>query len=108
MAISTYTFLAIIGCAIVTFIPRVLPFLFVRKMKLPDLLMSYLSYVPLCILTALFIQSLLTEHDGNFPSIDLLPFLAALPTILTAILTKNLLWVVVIGIISMAALRFFF
>lgn len=77
-------------------------------MKLPDILMSYLSYVPLCILTALFIQSLLIKRDGEFPAFNLLPFLAALPTILTAILTKNLLWVVVIGILSMAGLRFFF
>ncbi|EMG27612.1 hypothetical protein X560_0590 [Listeria fleischmannii 1991] len=108
MAISTYTLVAIIGCALVTFIPRVLPFLFIKKLRLPDIFMCYLSYVPLCILTALFAQSLLTEHENAFPTINALPFLAAIPTILTAILTKNLLWVVVIGIISMAALRFFF
>ncbi|EUJ17835.1 AzlD domain-containing protein [Listeria aquatica] len=105
MMIHEYTLLAILGSALVTLIPRVLPFLLVRKMELPEFLLRYLSYVPLAILTALFIQSLLQKEAGQFPSVKLLPFLASLPTILTAILTKSLIAIVIVGVISMAVLR---
>lgn len=46
MALSSYTLFVIIGCGLVTFIPRVLPFIFVRKLQLPDVVIRYLSYVP--------------------------------------------------------------
>ncbi|MBC2260800.1 AzlD domain-containing protein [Listeria sp. FSL L7-0091] len=105
MAISNYTLLVILGCGLVTFIPRVLPFIFVRKLQLPSVVIRYLSYVPLCILTALFVQSLLITNERSFPSINIENLLATLPTIITAILTKNLMWIVVVGIISMAVIR---
>lgn len=105
MAISTYTLLVVIGCGIVAFIPRVLPFIFVRKLALPDVVIRFLSFVPLAILTALFVQSLLITRANNFPLINLENLLASLPTIITAILTKNLMWIVVVGILSMAIIR---
>lgn len=105
MAISNYTLLVILGCGLVTFIPRVLPFIFVRKLQLPVVVIRYLSYVPLCIITALFVQSLLITNENSFPSINIENLLATLPTIITAILTKNLMWIVVVGIISMAVIR---
>lgn len=105
MAISTYTLFVIIGCGIVTFIPRVLPFIFVRKLALPDIVIRFLSFVPLAILTALFVQSLLTTSKNTFPVINMENLLASLPTIITAILTKNLMWIVIVGIISMAVIR---
>lgn len=43
----------------------------------------------------------------GFPGINIENLLASLPTILTAILTKNLMWIVIIGIISMAMIRLF-
>ncbi|MBC6295829.1 AzlD domain-containing protein [Listeria sp. FSL L7-1517] len=105
MAISTYTLFVIIGCGIVTFIPRVLPFIFVRKLALPDIVIRFLSFVPLAILTALFVQSLLTTSKNAFPVINMENLLASLPTIITAILTKNLMWIVIVGIVSMAVIR---
>ncbi|EMX4397297.1 AzlD domain-containing protein [Listeria innocua] len=105
MTISNYTLLVILGCGLVTFIPRVLPFIFVRKLQLPSVVIRYLSYVPLCILTALFVQSLLITNENSVPSINIENLLATLPTIIAAILTKNLMWIVVVGIISMAVIR---
>lgn len=67
---------------------------------------SLFVYVPLCILTALFVQSLLITRTNDFPTVNIENLLASLPTILTAILTKNLMWIVIVGIISMALIRF--
>lgn len=102
-----YTFLAILASAVATVGPRVLPFLFVKKINLPSSVLSYLSYVPLAILTALFVQSLLKSDPGHFPTIQLLPFLASLPAIITAILTKSLVAIVIVGVVSMVLLRLF-
>ncbi|MCH2714747.1 AzlD domain-containing protein, partial [Listeria monocytogenes] len=82
-------------------------FIFVRKLQLPDVVIRYLSYVPLCILTALLVQSLLITSENSFPGINIENLLSSLPTIITAILTKNLMWIVGVGIISMALIRLF-
>ncbi|WP_392565093.1 AzlD domain-containing protein [Utexia brackfieldae] len=106
MSITLYALLIIIGCSLVTWLPRVIPFILVRKIQLPYKVVRFLSYVPLCILTALFFQSLLIYREGQFPAIHTDYLVASLPTILCAILSKNLMWIVVIGMLSMALIRY--
>lgn len=107
MEITLYSLLIILGCGIVTWLPRVLPFILVRKLPIPDIVLRFLSYVPLCILTALFVQNLLTVREGQFPTVNYEYFFASIPTVLAAIITKNLMWVVIIGIIAMSLVRYF-
>ncbi|MBQ0138813.1 MAG: AzlD domain-containing protein [Kurthia sp.] len=103
--ISTSMFLLLIGCALVTWVPRILPFIFVRTMKLPAIVMRWLAYIPVCILSALVISNLFEKHDQlvvlNWPI-----FFAFLPTVLVAIWTKSLSITVIVGVVSMAAIRF--
>ena len=63
MSINLSIFLIILGCAIVTFIPRIIPFIVVRNMNLPDVVTKWLSFIPICIFTALIISSFIIE-DG--------------------------------------------
>lgn len=107
MEITLYSFLIIIGCGLVTWLPRVVPFLLVRKIRIPDVVLRFLSYVPLCILTALFVQNLLIHRAGQLPGINYEYCYASIPTIITAIISKNLMWIVVIGMLSMALIRYF-
>lgn len=108
MEITGYSFLIIFGCGLVTWLPRIVPFVLVRKLPLPDIVLRFLSYVPTCILTALFVQNLLVYREGQFPQLHYEYCYASLPTIITAIFTKNLMWIVVVGMISMALIRFIF
>ncbi|QIQ21249.1 AzlD domain-containing protein [Zophobihabitans entericus] len=107
MNLTTYSLLVILGCGIVTWLPRVIPFMLIRKLQLPDVVVRFLSYVPVCILTALFVQSLLVHKDGQFPGINQNALIASVPTIIAAIITKNLLWIVVVGMAAMAGVRYF-
>ncbi|SCZ10099.1 AzlD domain-containing protein [Alkaliphilus peptidifermentans] len=66
----------IFGMALVTYIPRLLPFLIVSKSKLPDGLRQFLTFIPYTALGALIIP-------GVFNSIPELP-LAAIMAILFA------------------------
>ncbi|OCG27031.1 branched-chain amino acid transporter AzlD [Gilliamella sp. wkB108] len=104
---TTYSLLIILGSGIVTWLPRVIPFILVRKLQLPDIVIRFLSYVPICILTALFVQNLFVIKQGQFPDINIEYCLATIPTIIVAVLTKNLMWIVVSGMAFMALIRYF-
>lgn len=104
---TIYSLLIILGCGIVTWLPRVIPFMLVRKLQLPDVVIRFLSYVPICILTALFVQNLFVAKPGAFPDFNVEYCLAAIPTIIVAVLTRNLMWIVVSGMTFMALIRYF-
>jgi len=100
--------LIIIGAAFVTFIPRVLPLMLLSRVNLPEWGMRWLNYVPIAVMAALVAQELFIQ-DGHFSlSGNRLELLAALPTFFVAVKTRSLLGTVVVGMISLMALRFFF
>lgn len=97
----------ILGCMVVTWLPRILPFLFVRAVTLPSVVLRWLHYIPVCILSALVFDAIF-EHNGAVVTIDWLYAAALLPTFIVAIWTKSLSLTVVIGVGTMAVLRLFF
>lgn len=98
--------LLILGCALVTWVPRIIPFMLVRSVKLPDVVLRWLSYIPVCILSALVIQSLLVSEE-KFVTVDWMNFIVLIPTLIVAIMTKSLSKTVIVGVITMAIVRYF-
>ena len=96
----------ILGCMIVTLLPRIIPFIFVRSVQMPEVVLKWLSYIPVCILTALVTESMLQDTDSLL-SFDWYVVIALIPTLITAIWTKSLSLTVIIGVVCMALLRFF-
>lgn len=103
--ISNYMILLLLGCAFVTWIPRILPFIFVRSINLPSIVMRWLTYIPVCILSALVITNLFTT-DGRYVTLNWPIFGAFIPTLFFALWTKSLSITVLVGVISMAIIRF--
>jgi len=97
----------IMGCAIVTIIPRITPFILIRNIKLPKIIIKWLSFIPVCIFTALIVDSFIVQ-EGSIISIDWFVLAAILPTLIVAIWTKSLSLTVIVGILSMAAIRLLF
>lgn len=95
----------IVVSGIVTWIPRILPFVFSRKLVFPDKVQTFLNFLPLCILTALFVQSLLKFREGRFPVIKLKETLACIPALVVGYYTKDLMKIVVTGIVAIAIIR---
>jgi branched-subunit amino acid transport protein len=91
--------ITIFGMALVTYIPRVFPFLLLSGRKLPDLVISWLRYVPPAVLAALLLPSLLFSDGQLFLSVDNLFLWAAIPTFAAAILTRTLFVPVLIGML---------
>lgn len=108
MTVSSYIFLAILLAGLVTFIPKVLPFIFVKYRGLPPLVMRFLKYLPVSIIFALILSGLFQEENGRVVSVKWLDLIALFPTSYIAFRYKNLLATVLFGVVCLALLRFFF
>jgi len=93
-----YITLTIIGCAVVTWLSRVVPFVLLKKFDLPKAVIEFLSFVPIVIMSTLWFNSLFIQNIGELPKINYENLIASLPTVLSAIISKNLLVIVITGI----------
>ncbi|WP_311406840.1 AzlD domain-containing protein [Liquorilactobacillus uvarum] len=105
---SSKFYTVIILCTLVTWIPRIFPFIFAKFIKFPEWLLRFLRYLPLAMMTALFAENFFVVHPNQLPGINLLALLASIPAVVLGWLTRSLVLVVVIGVVSMGLLRFFF
>jgi branched-subunit amino acid transport protein len=94
--------------ALVTFIPRLLPAWFLREKKLPPFLISWLRYVPVAVLAALLLPSLLIQDGKMNLTLNNLYIWAALPAGYIAWKKKSLFGTVIIGMLVVAGSRWLF
>ena len=105
MEVSWIILIIIIGCAIVTFIPRVLPLMILSQMELPKWLIRWLKNVPVAVMAALLAQELLVSNNQFSLMDNVLKIVTAIPTFIIAILTKSLLGTVLVGVLTMMIVR---
>lgn len=108
MRVNNVLFLAILVSALVTWIPRILPFVLVKYKGLPDPVTRFLKYLPISIIFALVLSSLATGKIGHLPQFHWLEIAVTLPCLYVAFRSKNLMGTVLFGIILMALLRLAF
>lgn len=108
MEIRWEVFLIVMGAALVTFIPRVLPLMVLTRMQLPDWSLRWLNYVPIAVIAALIGQEIFIQDGGISPLKSNIELIAALPTFLLAIWTRSLFVTVITGVIATMVLRFLF
>ena len=106
MTTSFYMISIIAGCALVTWIPRIVPFTIVKNITIPNLFMRWLNYIPVCILSALIIDSFI--YSETTLRLHWQNIFAFIPTLIVALWTKSLSFTVIIGVITMALLRYIF
>lgn len=105
---SFYVWSIIIGGCIVTVLPRILPITILSKIKLNKKVEEFLTYIPISILAALIAVELFTDDNKFSIQGNYLELLVSIPTILVALKKNSLLLTVVVGIVSIAILRFIF
>ena len=108
MAVNKVILTAILLGFIVSWVPRILPFVLVKYQGLPRIVVRFLHYLPVSILFALVLSSLTTEKIGHLPQFRWMEILAMVPTVIVAFKSKNLLYAVIVGIVSMALIRLVF
>lgn len=103
--------LLIMGMAIVTYLPRILPLLLLSSRTLPPIVMRWLEMIPPAVLTALLASELLLKKEGNsivlFMSMDNTFLLASVPTFIIGWLTQSFFVTIFVGIVTVALLRQF-
>ena len=107
MAESTLI-LTILGMALVTYLPRLLPAWFLRGRELPGFIAAWLRYIPAAVLAALLLPSLLVEGGKLNLAWDNLYLWAALPALLVAWRTRNMFATLFTGMAVVALVRLLF
>lgn len=106
--IKTSILLIILASALVTWLPRVLPFVLTQNKSLPPRMVKFLSFLPITIIFALTLSSIMDEEVGSLPSLLPVESLALIPTFFVVLKTKNILLAVLVGVLTAAALRLLF
>jgi len=97
--------LTMVGMGVVTFLPRLLPAWFLRGKKLHPFIEAWLNYVPVAVLAALLLPSLLVA-DGQFNlHWNNLYLWAALPAGLVAWKTRSMFATILVGMAVVAIIR---
>jgi branched-subunit amino acid transport protein len=91
--------LCILGMGLVTFVPRLLPLLWLSGREISPLFVRWLRFVPASILSALVVPSLLLDPAGGQLSLARPEFLVALPTLAFAWWSRSLGGTVVVGML---------
>ena len=100
--------LTIAGMGIVTFLPRVLPFLLVERFEMPGRVRQALSYVPMAVLSAIVAQDLVAPGGETDLSADNLRLLAGVAGVAVAALSRNIAVTIVAGMAVLWLLQWAF
>ena len=100
-------FLVMVGMLVVTYLPRLLPVLLFSSRDLPPLVITWLRYVPAAVLAAMLLPSLVLVDNQLDLRINNIFLWAAIPTFFVALKTKSLFGSVIIGMMVVAAARYF-
>lgn len=101
---SNSIWLMIMGVSVVSLLPRILPVALLSRFDFPPLFKKWLSFVGPAVLGALTAISVLAPQGEIFISIKNQYLWAAIPTFVVALKTRNLLYTLLTGIITMAIL----
>jgi branched-subunit amino acid transport protein len=99
--------LTMVGMGAVTYLPRLLPLWFFSSRTLNAAIIAWLRYVPVAVLSAMLLPSLVLVEGRVTLRPDNLFFWAALPTFLVAWKTKSLFISVLTGMLVVAGARLF-
>jgi branched-subunit amino acid transport protein len=97
-----HLWLVVLGMAIVTYIPRMVPLVILRDVQLPKRLKRFLHFVPFTVLSSLIFPDVLTSVDDLTAAIC-----GATTAVILSILKVNLIFVV-LGSILVTYLFLFF
>lgn len=97
----------LLGMALLTFLPRLLPLLMADRLRLPTLLREALEYVPLAVLTILVVQTAFIQQ-GQLNLHWRNPYLLALLlTLVVAVWRRHLLTSMAAGVAGFIVLKWF-
>jgi branched-subunit amino acid transport protein len=95
----------VLGMALLTFIPRYIPFALAGRISIPTWLSKALHYVPIAVLSCIIVKASLVQDNELMITLDNHYLLAAIAALITSLLSRNLLLTVLIGLICFGTLK---
>jgi branched-subunit amino acid transport protein len=89
--------LLIVGMGIVTYLPRWIPLILLARRPLPEWLRQWLDFIPVAVLSALILPSLVTTGEPLHLEVFQPALLISIPTFLFAWKTRSLAGTVIFG-----------
>lgn len=103
---SGYLVVCIVGCALVTALPRVLPLMYLSLERLPLAVKNWLGFVPVAVMAALLGPGVLVR-DGVFsPGPDNIFLVVAVPALVVSWYTRSFFGTIAFGMGGVALLRY--
>ena len=94
--------------ALVTFLPRYLPFALAGRLKIPDTMEQALGFVPIAVLTAIVAQTALVRDGSIDLSLGNQHAIATLAAFVVAVWTRHLFATIGIGLAVFLVMRLAF
>ncbi len=89
----------ILGMAVVTYLPRVLPMLVLNNRSIPEKVSKWMSFIPVSIFAALICSDIFFwKNQFNIDPVSNIKLIPSVIVFFVAYKTKNLLWSMVLGI----------
>ncbi|MEE9444098.1 MAG: AzlD domain-containing protein [Cocleimonas sp.] len=100
--------LLIIGMAVLTFLPRYLPFGLAGKVHIPPLMARALSFVPIAVLTVIIVQSAFVREGEIVLSLQNHYLIPTTLSFFVALFTRQLYLTIFIGLVTFALMKWLF
>lgn len=97
--------LTILAMGVVTYLPRLLPVQVLSSRQLPPRVVTWLKLVPIAVLAALVVSSVLPSAESQSAESNGIVVWACLATVLVAWRTRSLLGSVAVGVGTVALAR---
>ena len=107
MEVRADILLIVLGSALVTVLPRVVPLVLLSRIRLPDWLRIWLNYVPVSVLAGLLASELFVARGELVPLTSNPALIAILPAILITARYGSIIGAVLASVGAMALLRAF-
>ncbi len=90
----------IVGMAVVTYLPRMIPLVALTRSDLPESLKRWLNYVPVSVFSALIFPSLLLRNGQIDMSFNNFQIWAGLICLIVMVRTRSLVFTVCAGVLA--------
>jgi len=102
---QTVVIITLLGMAVVTYVPRMLPLSILSSRSLHPLLVTWLRYISVAVLGAMLLPSLVVTNQHINLGFDNIFLWGAIPPFLVAWKTRSMFGAVVAGMLTVAVFR---
>lgn len=109
MSLTSQQLYLILGMAVVTYLPRMLPMLLLNNREIPEKIVRWMSFIPVSIFAALIFSDIFFwENKFSINPLENLKLIPAIVVFFIAYKTKNIMWSIVFGVVGISLMVWWF